>query len=751
MSGPPIDSASVCQPIPRPLTLHPPVTSTSTCIRTRTRTTSSPTLPGQPTSSLGLLPGPPPPPVPPQPTLSSPFLDPQALSLSCFYGCLCYLLVSLLLSLVTSRRSTSSSLSWLLPTLVLVRIYHFRRDVFPGLQLVVHPVHDNNSPPCHYPYEYTDASEHPGHHHRRCHDHDHDHDCDCDHAQSRPDLSYPPSPDLLRSAARALVPLRTSTVACDSAQASPKLHMATADDQLASTQHDLGRCGSPSPDTVPTPAINACPELSHRASTASFASRTSSATTTTSRNSSMGSDMATPRSRSRPPRHGPEAKRTRRRGYMRPQATDFAASAKSRESVMNLGSIAHLQYYFARTGLLDGKGGQLARKKNKHGATLDMAALEANPDDPNAPNPDADSSYASMGSSPDVGSSEGFANRDALDSLTTDEAYDDDESIAGSEADMLPPTVSTYHHQEKIIPKPPTILELKADLESSLSDAARALDEVRQRKDGTYVEPPNSPSLPNMPAENSQGWYELQGMHILDVSTLAIRAAKMYYTAHELPHRLDAIKSEKQIRADLLAVMDVLRQMATRNFKDGMRQEELDVISGWIDSVFGILRQEEGIEAAEKAEQAGWLWLDGDWTGREMERERAFLVSMDPNGEPIPEWTPLPDGSETPTPFLAAMQNGVRLIKLHNAVVAKSRRRFGAIPKFHTDTQKPYRRADNLRYWVKGAELRFEVLVPFDVMGVVNSAGPDAWKGFEASIAKWCRHVREELAKELGR
>ena len=33
---------------------------------------------------------------------------------------------------------------------------------------------------------------------------------------------------------------------------------------------------------------------------------------------------------------------------------------------MCLGSIAHLQYYFARTGLLDGKGGQMA-KKNANG------------------------------------------------------------------------------------------------------------------------------------------------------------------------------------------------------------------------------------------------------------------------------------------------------------------------------------------------------------------------------------------------
>ncbi|GIZ48765.1 hypothetical protein CKM354_001181400 [Cercospora kikuchii] len=55
----------------------------------------------------------------------------------------------------------------------------------------------------------------------------------------------------------------------------------------------------------------------------------------------------------------------RRRGYIRPQGTVSADSAKNRDSVMSLGSIAHMQYYFARTGLLDGKGAQLAREDDR--------------------------------------------------------------------------------------------------------------------------------------------------------------------------------------------------------------------------------------------------------------------------------------------------------------------------------------------------------------------------------------------------
>lgn len=527
----------------------------------------------------------------------------------------------------------------------------------------------------------------------------------------------------------------------------------------------------PSPDLSPTLALGACPELSRCVSTASSLSH-GSATEESSRES-LGSDLnATMTSSrhssgsyhsrrsdashvSRRSTHSADSK-TRRRGYMRPQATDFAASARSRESVMSLGSIAHLQYYFARTGLLDGKGAQLARKKQPK-ATLDLSALDGSGEGTAAAAArlsgfDVDSSYASMGSSPDL-ASHGFAATmtESTAKDTNDEDYYDEDSFTESESGMLPPTVSTYHHRETPIPRPPTIVELKAELETTLRDAQKALKEAEARKAGAYLASPDEPALPNMPEANSQGWYELQGMHILDVVTLAIRAAKMYYTAHEQPDRLDAIKSEKQVRSDLLAVMEVLKQMALRGFKGGMKDDDIRTMLAWTDSVFGILKKEADMDAAEKAERASWTWMTGDWTGRELARELAFLASMDPDAEPLPAWTPADATADTPlpTPFLASMQNGLRLVKLHNAAVHKSKRRFGAIPSFHADTQKPYRSADNLRYWVKAAELRFEVALSVDALAVAYGTDRKAWLDFEAAILKWCRHVRAEITNEL--
>jgi len=430
----------------------------------------------------------------------------------------------------------------------------------------------------------------------------------------------------------------------------------------------------------------------------------------------------------------------KRRGYSRPRGTDFAASARQRESVLSLGSISHLQYYFARTGLLDGKGGQLARKRHPR-ATLDLSSLDSSSLlSPRLGAFDGDSSYASMASSPDLGA-QSFIEDPMVESPTFDHDRFDSDEYEEPDPDILPPTTSTYVHREKPIPKPPTIEELKANLTQALDAAAKVLDEILS----------SEPNVPPRPTDASpkagQGWYEIQGMQVLDVMTLAIQAAKLYYTAHEHPDRLDAIKSEKEIRSELLSVMEVLKHTATRNFAGGYRDEEHKIMSSWIDSIRKMLKDEEAIEQAERIERESWTWLKGDWAGREIERELAFLSSIDSEAAPLPPWTPVESTTELPTPFLQSMQNGLRLVKLHNAAVKKSRRRFGAIGSYHTDTQKPYRCADNLRYWIKAAELRWEVMLKVDVMGVVYSK-PEAWKDFETAIWQWCRKLREEITAE---
>jgi hypothetical protein len=429
--------------------------------------------------------------------------------------------------------------------------------------------------------------------------------------------------------------------------------------------------------------------------------------------------------------------------------------------VLSLGSIAHLQYYFARTGLLDGKGGRLMKKKDPNDPS------ETSQYDTSLLSPIlSDSSYSSIRRS-SVLSATGTPEDSLVDSPADGEHEyysEDDEDPA-----MLPPTVSTYNHRPIVVPPPPTIEELKMELTTALKNASKVLDEARElalstppsprrRSDSDALRPIDSPNRSN----NSHGWYEIQGMHILDVITLAIAAAKHYYTAHDQPTRLSAIKTERQIRKELLDVMDVLKRMATRNFAGGMRKQERETMEHWIENVWGMVHKEEEMERRERERRRSWTWLDDNlWdlpppTGVHIAREYAFLKSMDSDSESLPDYAPLQiytdvTGGEAykPSAFLQSLQNGVRLVKLHNALVEHSKRRFGAIPTFHTDTAKPYRCADNLRFWIKAAELRWEIHLKVDVMGVVSNSSQKVWVDFETAVWRWARKVREELTAEL--
>ncbi|PGG97718.1 hypothetical protein AJ80_09653 [Polytolypa hystricis UAMH7299] len=485
---------------------------------------------------------------------------------------------------------------------------------------------------------------------------------------------------------------------------------------LPSPTIETTRDCSPSPSLSPTPAISSCPSPDRTFSTVSsisnFSGDARSSTSTSSR----------------------------RRGYIRPQGVDFAESAKNRESVMSLGSIAHLQYYFARTGLLDGKGAQLARESKKKQRESDIPKLM-------------------LTQQPQFGG-------DIIESPIDELGGDPLDDWGENEPMMLPPTVSTYSIRTHYIPPPPDLQTLRKDLETSLKKAHEALTATKSQLPPRLLSPKprdRSPDgLPDaeedtLPSETpttttrSQppGWYEIEGVHILDLVTLAIRAARIYYTSHEDPERLASIKSERKIRAELLGVLDVLKRWASRNFAGGLKDEERAAMIGWITSIRTMLKEERALEEAEFQKRASWSWVTGDWTGKEREREEAFLQCLETCNRPLPAWD-LPDETtnQLPTPFLERLQDGRDLVRFHNEAVRISRRRFGDIKTFHEDVNKPYRLADNLRYWIKAAEIRWEINLELDVMAVVNGESSEAWKQFDTAILHWCKGVREELIRD---
>lgn len=441
---------------------------------------------------------------------------------------------------------------------------------------------------------------------------------------------------------------------------------------------------------------------------------------------------------------------------MRPQGTPFADSARNRDSVMSLGSIAHMQYYFARTGLLDGKGAQLAKEREKElrnkrstlftgkenvepsvagaGTTLDELSLGS------LSLHDGGSSYAVSEPGQD------YSFMESPTELTESGDAWSTTTRGAVEPPMLPPTVSTYKQKPSYTEPLPDMPVLRRELKEALQDACKVLEETQKH------EPASEAAADALKSSSSNPYYELQGLHLLDIITLAIRAAKTYYTAHSNPQRLYAFRSEKHIRADLYKVLDVLKRMASRNFAGGIKMVELTEILLWIESIDQLLRQEEEVERRETEEREKWVWREGDWTGREREREWLFLKACEVDGEVLPLWEERQEEGpdvEQPSAFLQALADGQRLVKLHNALVARSKRKFGEITTWHSDVAKPYRRAENLRFWIKAAELRWEIKLAVPVSEIVNgSADAAVWRDFDDALMKWCGGVREELTEE---
>lgn len=392
--------------------------------------------------------------------------------------------------------------------------------------------------------------------------------------------------------------------------------------------------------------------------------------------------------------------------------------------MLSLGSIAHLQYYFARTGLLDGKGGQLAKRKQNGEYDLPVPPR-----------------LSLSGTGSDAGSSVIDSPLEEEGSFIWDPAQEYGEEV------MLPPTVSTYAHRTHHLPPPPDQKSLKRDLVKALENALQLLEETAPGI--------NNAESKASPVEEEQGFHEIQGLHILDTTTLAIRAARLYYTLHPNPVLLNSLKPDFQLRRDLISVLDVLKRWAARKFAGGLREDERLMILTWVTELATLIDQETRLEDAERQERERWQWMDSSlWSGKETDREICFLASLtgltsSPNAYgQLPAWEHVQPGAVEPTAFLKALADGRWLVQVHNAAVKQSKRHFGQITKWHDDVAKPYRRAENIRFWIKAAEIRWEIKLTVKVMGIVNMAkDADVWRLFEDNVLKWCKVVREEIIR----
>jgi hypothetical protein len=120
------------------------------------------------------------------------------------------------------------------------------------------------------------------------------------------------------------------------------------------------------------------------------------------------------------------------------------------------------------------------------------------------------------------------------------------------------------------------------------------------------------------------------------------------------------------------------------------------------------------------------------------ERYHLFLVQFDPS-EPILQ----PPSTKE---FFETIRTGTKLCLIHNTLTHFSLRPFGLITRFHTDTSVRYRVTDNLRYFSKAAQIRWEIQLDWDVEEIWR-ATPKGDEMLKEQLAKWCDALINEMIK----
>lgn len=359
-----------------------------------------------------------------------------------------------------------------------------------------------------------------------------------------------------------------------------------------------------------------------------------------------------------------------------------------------------------------------------------------------------DSTYSSLRSSPEpmilspLEPHDGFFSQSPVDDYLSDDDIDDPMM-------KLPPTTSTYNHKSIVLPPTPDPELLRGQLREALALTKQTWEAC------PLLDAPDTEDAQERRKSLPKTVLSLQGDELIDLATSAIRAAKAYYYTTDVTQlKANAKRSDKEIRQDFLTVLDSLKKMSSnREFDGRVTMAEKESVVSWITSVEELLSSEE-TEIAEMRLKSR-EWAEGDWSGREMERNHAFLSYFDPSPTPLPAPPRAgltgPDEPIEPNPFLESLQTGLRLILIHNSIIRRSKRPFGRIPRYHSEFSVPYRAAENLRYWRKAAEIRWETRLTGvkDVLEV--AAGSEAGlRGLEEDVNAWCEKVLAEVRREWG-
>ncbi|RIA94170.1 hypothetical protein C1645_818454 [Glomus cerebriforme] len=418
-----------------------------------------------------------------------------------------------------------------------------------------------------------------------------------------------------------------------------------------------------------------------------------------------------------------------KRGYKKPsKPREFAKSAKKRQSVLALGSITHLQHFYAKRGII------IKPKKPKHLEEAEKKKMNLS------------------------------INTNISDLLNVTEEPDED--FPPTPLPPSPPPLPAYITSKLDVELDPEVLlaTCHADIQAMIDVWCMVTGEVKAEANPVPVDV----------------------LAAIETTTKAVQSVKNYSMFKEDL----STESLSKIRAAALEVLEMISDLEISyrddddsSSEDGHIYKESNFHS--LDRQRNILRKylevvEEcllfddqdiyppntsylrpsSISSEEELKQGGTIptpplspghpnseWINPDAFGDDViARYHAFLEAHRPSkSKQAPDYTPLPDPLVDKTEFLASLADGKLLCIIYNTIVRRSKRPFGFIDKIHEDTSRTYRATENLKFFAAAAKFRFEIKFDeFNATEIVKLTNTGKAQ-LERILEVFCEKAMEEL------
>ncbi|RIB24693.1 hypothetical protein C2G38_2167962 [Gigaspora rosea] len=384
-----------------------------------------------------------------------------------------------------------------------------------------------------------------------------------------------------------------------------------------------------------------------------------------------------------------------KRGYKKPaKPREFAKSAKKRQSVLALGSITHLQHFYAKRGIIfkpkKPKNKQEAEKLSIITNMSDLLNITEEPDDfPPTPLPPS------------------------------------------------PPPLPSFITNKLDVETDPDVLlaNCHADIQTMLDAWCMVTGEVKAEADPVPVDILAAIETTTKALQSVKN-YSMFKEDLSDDALTKIRAAALevleMVSNLEKEHRDDDtddsssedghIYKESNYRS-LDSQREILRKYLII-VEDCLLFDDKDIypnVSYLRTSTYEERKSNDApITPPLSPGHPNSDWVDPDHFGdNTIARYHAFLEAHRPSkSKQAPGYTPLPDPCIDKTEFLASLADGKLLCAIYNTIVRRSKRPFGFIDKIHEDTSRTYRATENLKFFIAASKFRFDI--KFDDINVTE-------------------------------